>query len=128
MLVEITLPFDFFSTYTMRLIPVQFGLTQPSGLQPDQRNTFQLPPPAFSINLSQPCEVTNGLAYGNGLDLRYFSNNVEVHEASLIALPRGEGNRAAIGARDEPPGHERDLARAVAGRLYPDDRRSASDA
>ena len=110
--VKITLSFNFFSTYTMRLIPVQVGLTQPSGSQPDQRNTFQLPPPAFSINLSQPYEVANGPAYGNSLDLRYLSNNVEVHEASLLHSHAERGTKRLSGCGMSRP--ERSVERSEA--------------
>ena len=63
----------------MSLIPVQFRETNSATPQTYMRNSFELSPSSLAIHFLQSIQFADRGVDGNGFDVAYFVNDLEIH-------------------------------------------------
>src|SRR5215213_598022 len=85
MLIELSLDLDFPSPDSIGFVPVDFGAVNLPVLHLNGSNSLSLAPASEAVRLDQPSEIPDSMAYGNGLYLGDWTEELfELHE------PRGE--------------------------------------
>jgi hypothetical protein len=110
--VNIALNLEFFTSNSVSFVPVYLGQPYFAAFQSDAGYALTLSPSTPAIELPQARKLSDGRPSGKGLDMRDVSDDLKVHQASMLpSNVRGhradEMKDATACAASEAPGGPR---------------------
>jgi len=79
------LDFHFLSAYSMRFIPMNFGVTNPSAPQADLCNSFHFPPSARAILFPETHDIAYSPTDSDSLNLFDFPDYLKIHSKRRLS-------------------------------------------